>query len=81
MTAVSPGAHVLETEIIRRANKMESAHRTGLVDCRTAADGGVNVFYREAGPERGPVVLLLHGVPSSTRMFRDLIPRLSDGEP
>src|SRR5215471_8258695 len=57
---------------------MESSSRTGPVHYRTAAVGGVNVFYREAGPERGPVVLLLHGFPSSSRMFRDLIPRLSD---
>jgi pimeloyl-ACP methyl ester carboxylesterase len=39
---------------------------------------GVRVFYREAGPEDGPVVLLLHGFPSSSRMFRDLIPALAD---
>ena len=45
---------------------------------RTAAVGGVNVFYREAGPADAPVVLLLHGFPTSSRMFRDLIPRLSD---
>jgi pimeloyl-ACP methyl ester carboxylesterase len=57
---------------------MESANRTGPVHYRTAAVGGVNVFYREAGPDSGPVVLLLHGFPSSSRMFRDLIPRLSD---
>ncbi len=48
------------------------------VHYRTAAVGGVNVFYREAGPDSGPVVILLHGFPSSSRMFRDLIPRLSD---
>jgi len=57
---------------------MESASCTGPVHYRTAAVGGVNVFYREAGPDSGPVVLLLHGFPSSSRMFRDLIPRLSD---
>ena len=57
---------------------MESASRTGPVHYRTAAVGGVNVFYREAGPDSRPVVLLLHGFPSSSRMFRDLIPRLSD---
>jgi NAD(P)-dependent dehydrogenase (short-subunit alcohol dehydrogenase family) len=37
----------------------------------------VDVFYREAGPADGPVVLLLHGFPSSSHMFRDLIPELS----
>jgi len=48
---------------------MESANRTGPVHYRTAAVGGVNVFYREAGPDSGPAVLLLHGFPSSSRMF------------
>ena len=57
---------------------MESALYTGPVHYRTAAVGGVNAFYREAGPDSGPAVLLLHGFPSSSRMFRDLIPRLSD---
>jgi len=38
---------------------MESANRTGPVHYRTAAAGGVNVFYRAAGPDSGPVVLLL----------------------
>ncbi|ALL68302.1 Hydrolase, alpha/beta fold family protein [Paraburkholderia caribensis MBA4] len=39
---------------------------------------GVNVFYREAGSADAPVVLLLHGFPSSSHMYRDLIPRLAD---
>ncbi|HBS28360.1 MAG TPA: alpha/beta hydrolase [Phycisphaerales bacterium] len=39
---------------------------------------GVRVFYREAGPADGPVVLLLHGFPTSSHMFRDLIPTLAD---
>ena len=38
---------------------------------------GLEVFYREAGPADGPVLLLLHGFPSSSHMFRDLIPRLA----
>lgn len=37
----------------------------------------VRVFYREAGPEQAPVVLLLHGFPTSSHMYRDLIPGLS----
>lgn len=44
---------------------------------RVEADG-VNVFYREAGPENAPVVLLLHGFPTSSFQFRELIPRLAD---
>jgi pimeloyl-ACP methyl ester carboxylesterase len=39
---------------------------------------GREVFYREAGPKDAPAVVLLHGFPSSSHMFRDLIPKLSD---
>lgn len=39
--------------------------------------GDVNMFYREAGPRNAPVLLLLHGFPSSSHMFRELIPQLS----
>jgi pimeloyl-ACP methyl ester carboxylesterase len=46
-------------------------YRTGTVE-------GVSLFYREAGPANGPVVLLLHGFPTSSHMFRNLIPALSD---
>jgi pimeloyl-ACP methyl ester carboxylesterase len=44
---------------------------------RVEADG-VNVFYREAGPVNAPVVLLLHGFPTSSFQYRELIPRLAD---
>jgi pimeloyl-ACP methyl ester carboxylesterase len=46
-------------------------HRTKTVD-------GVKIFYREAGPKDAPVVLLLHGFPTSSHMFRNLIPALAD---
>jgi pimeloyl-ACP methyl ester carboxylesterase len=46
-------------------------HRTTKVD-------GIDIFYREAGPANAPVVVLLHGFPTSSRMFRNLIPALSD---
>src|SRR6201999_3924316 len=39
---------------------------------------GVNVFYREAGPHDAPVILLLHGFPTSSHMFRNLIPLLGE---
>jgi pimeloyl-ACP methyl ester carboxylesterase len=39
---------------------------------------GVRIFYREAGPADAPTVLLLHGFPSSSHMFRELIPALAD---
>jgi pimeloyl-ACP methyl ester carboxylesterase len=44
-----------------------------------AADvDGFNVFYREAGSKAAPTLLLLHGFPSASHMFRDLIPLLAD---
>lgn len=46
-------------------------YRTVLVD-------GVEIFFRDAGPRDAPAVLLLHGFPTSSHMFRDLIPRLAD---
>jgi len=50
---------------------MTLAYRTALVD-------GLKVFYREAGDPKAPTVLLLHGFPTSSHMFRDLIPALAD---
>jgi pimeloyl-ACP methyl ester carboxylesterase len=44
---------------------------------RSQIVGDVEVFYREAGPADGPVVLLLHGFPTASHMFRDLIPELA----
>ena len=49
-----------------------------VVHYRTASIDGVDIFYREAGPADAPVVLLLHGFPTSSHMFRNLIPALAD---
>jgi pimeloyl-ACP methyl ester carboxylesterase len=45
---------------------------------RTVQVDGVSIFYREAGPKNAPTILLLHGFPSSSRMFQPLFERLSD---
>ena len=45
---------------------------------RTADVDGFKIFYREAGPAEAPAMLLLHGFPTSSHMFRDLIPLLAD---
>jgi pimeloyl-ACP methyl ester carboxylesterase len=45
---------------------------------RTTQIDGLSIFYREAGPKEAPTVLLLHGLPSSSRMFEPLLTRLSD---
>jgi len=47
-------------------------------DFRTTTIDGVNVFYREAGDPSKPTIVLLHGFPSSSHQFHDLIPRLAD---
>ncbi|GLY02458.1 MULTISPECIES: alpha/beta hydrolase [Actinoplanes] len=44
----------------------------------TTEVNGLDIFYREAGPADGPVVLLLHGFPTSSWQFRNLIPLLAD---
>ncbi len=54
-----------------------SAH-TPLTAIRKIEADGVQVFYRVAGDPSPPVVLLLHGFPTSSFMFRELIPRLAD---
>src|SRR5580693_4380374 len=45
---------------------------------RTIQIDGLSIFYREAGPKDAPTLLLLHGLPSSSRMFEPLFARLSD---
>jgi pimeloyl-ACP methyl ester carboxylesterase len=45
---------------------------------RTAVVDGLKVFYREAGDAKAPTVLLLHGFPTSSHMYRGLIPALAD---
>jgi pimeloyl-ACP methyl ester carboxylesterase len=44
---------------------------------RTAAVDGIDIFYRDAGPSNAPAVVLLHGFPTSSHMFRNLIPVLA----
>jgi pimeloyl-ACP methyl ester carboxylesterase len=45
---------------------------------RTVKIDGLDIFYREAGPKDAPIALLLHGFPTSSHMFRNLIPALAD---
>jgi pimeloyl-ACP methyl ester carboxylesterase len=65
------------------AGHLESQGRTPIpmshpVFYRTVKVDGLSIFYREAGPKEGPTILLLHGLPSSSRMFEPLFIRLSD---
>jgi pimeloyl-ACP methyl ester carboxylesterase len=45
---------------------------------KNATVDGSKIFYRESGPKDSPTILLLHGFPTSSHMFRDLIPALAD---
>ena len=49
----------------------QTLHRSVNID-------GLDIFYREAGPASAPTILLLHGFPTSSHMFRNLIPKLAD---
>jgi pimeloyl-ACP methyl ester carboxylesterase len=65
-TTVGMGAQTKE-----KAMEQQVFYRTVKVD-------GLSIFYREAGPKDAPTILLLHGLPSSSRMFQPLLTRLAD---
>lgn len=58
--------------------KAQSETVAARVAYRTVKIDGLDIFYREAGPKDAPAVLLLHGFPTSSHMFRNLIPALAD---
>src|SRR5213594_2792806 len=70
-SAVSAGVSSAQMKDAPVADAARVTYHTTQVD-------GVKLFYREAGPKDAPTVVLLHGFPSSSHMFRELIPRLSD---
>ena len=70
--AVAAAALLLGIASAGEAAMVPTAYRTVTVD-------GLTIFYREAGPHDAPTILLLHGLPSSSRMFEPLLQRLADG--
>jgi pimeloyl-ACP methyl ester carboxylesterase len=70
-TAAFAAALLLTIPFPGDAATVPTAYRTVTVD-------GLAIFYREAGPQDAPTILLLHGLPSSSRMFEPLLRRLSD---
>ncbi|HEY4310830.1 MAG TPA: alpha/beta hydrolase [Pirellulales bacterium] len=62
--------------LVAAADAPAKADRT--IAYRTAKIDGLDIFYREAGAKDAPVILLLHAYPSSSHMFRNLIPLLMD---
>jgi len=66
---MSDGPHAPDTASAA-AETLRTHYRTATVD-------GVNIFFREAGSPNAPVIVLLHGFPASSHMFRNLIPALA----
>ena len=66
------GAAVLSLSLLNPANASptQTQHKTVRVD-------NVDIFYREAGPKQAPTIVLLHGFPTSSHMYRNLIPKLA----
>ena len=62
---------VIATEHKSTVAVTQTLHKTINID-------GVEIFYRQAGPVNAPTILLLHGFPTSSHMFRNLIPALAD---
>lgn len=62
----------------KRTSKENTVAVPAQLSYHTANVDGVEVFYREAGAKDAPVLLLLHGFPTSSHMFRNLIPQLAD---
>ena len=65
------GLALCQTNSVAAQQSVEVLHKTVKV-------GDLEIFYREAGPKDAPTVLLLHGFPTSSQMFRKLIPSLGD---
>lgn len=61
----------------KRNQTKKETMETYPVHFNTIKVNGITLFYREAGPKDAPVLLLLHGYPTSSNMFRNLIPKLS----
>lgn len=59
-------------------NSNKQVMKDNAVHYRNIKANGLNLFYRESGPADAPVILLLHGYPTSSFMFRNLIPILSE---
>jgi len=74
---MSQTAATIDTAATSR--KSASAERlSAATTYRTASVDGLKVFYREGGDPKAPALLLLHGFPTSSHMFRELIPALAD---
>lgn len=63
---------------LKTTMKSETRKSTLEVQNRTIKIDDLDIFYREAGDPKNPTILLLHGFPTSSHMFRNLMPKLAD---
>jgi len=70
---LSPNQALANSEAIDASAQSEAA-----VHYKNVEIDGLDIFYREAGPKDAPTLLLLHGFPTSSQQYRNLIPELSD---
>jgi pimeloyl-ACP methyl ester carboxylesterase len=70
--------HLIPTALLALVSLWTLPAGASTVRYHTQNIDGVNIFYREAGPADAPAVVLLHGFPTSSNMFRNLMPALAD---
>ena len=75
-TLLSLSAAMISMALPASAQDLQSSRRS--ISYHTVDIQGLKIFYREAGPVDAPTVLLLHGFPSSSRMWEPLLPLLAD---
>lgn len=78
LALVLAAASVASTSHASGTPTRPAPHADTVVHHRRVQVEGVELFYREAGPRNAPTLLLLHGFPTSSHMYRDLIPLLAD---
>ncbi|PJR04108.1 alpha/beta fold hydrolase [Avrilella dinanensis] len=76
VSALLPNSYIMAQSNNNSVNQAENT--ASKVYYRKINVGGHNIFYRESGPQDAPVILLLHGYPTSSHMFRNLIPILNE---
>jgi len=77
LASITVSALMLATALGMNAETKDKAMEQR-VFYRTVKVDGLSIFYRDAGPKDAPVILLLHGLPSSSRMFQPLLTRIAD---
>ncbi len=68
----------LSSRLLAQSPTSTKATETQVIHHKTQKVDGLEIFYREAGPQSAPTIVLLHGFPTSSQMFSHLIPKLAD---